>query len=1590
MFETRRPQRRLFFLLLGLLMTAAVAQAQSPPTTTINDIVYRADGTPAGGELLIFWPAFTTANGQAVAAGNTTVTLGAGGALSVALVPNVNATPANTVYRVIYQLDDNTSKTEYWIVPTTSPTTIATVRTTLGSEVSAEPPATQQYVNAALASKANDNAVVHLSGAETITGAKQFSVSPTLPAPTTSSAAATKSYVDSAVTNAGSASYVSIAGGTMTGPLQLPGDPASPSQAADKHYVDTGLATKADLVGGVVPTAELGSGTANNGVCLHGDNTWGGCGSSSNAVSIQGIPVDTTTPTDNQVITYVASLGKYEPLAGGGVTAGMQAVKYATDFNWSQTPSADLTTAGAKTVSLAGCPAGVTGSEPQYYVYIAGTGTPEAVMVTGGTCAGNGQPGTLQFTTANTHAAGYAVGSASGGLQEALIASRFTPTNPSGTPQSGKVIVSPGEFKAYARVSIRSSNITVDFSGAIVECWMNDTCLYVGDPSNANLFSDTTLIGPRGRPTIANGQFPFIEVNAQKTRIFNVSTRIALNNGTFSSYVQVDGDQAFLLDGLDTTLGGVNGNYGVQCNATICNPVVYAPGPFAANPAVGWLKNLNISMQCAGNGVDWQSGNTLHISDSVIQGFAQYGVRTGTARGGFGGAELENLYQEIGNCANPAGQIGQAGVIAQGSTVKIDSGEAPAGAMPQFANTGSTSYHYYVVAHNTTLGPSNPLYAGTALSNGSGNITVTTPDIAGANTFDLLRVTPPASGPEQAPYGTGNYAVVTGVSRSSACLNGVCTFTDAQSALQSYTVANPNYFPLLTFWPGSLVLGTNQDANSPIYAARAWVQSAPSAIVAVQGNAAPAVISTNCDALAVWTPVWLSCYSSMSPGAFYNQGAFLMSVKPNADGNTLLNLKGRMNFTTLGTAPGHIITLSDSNLQKTIATANNRPTNDANDAFIGYDQGDGNPAHIGVSMGAPVSLSNYVGNVGDGLNWLERLTSSLKEFKTNVQMDNSLTVAGTIQANSFVSTGSGGWSVVGNFAALSPAAAGKSEIGFGTNGKLQVSENGGAVVEVAKLDVNGNFAANAVTASALAASPTQCSGSFATGIQANGNANCSTADVIELAETTAPAGIANYGIFWFDQACHCPKVIDNNGQAVQLGLTNVFNSDALGTNVANVIEERNGTNPQALRVFNSYTSSSAWDFFSMDYDSTNARYRIWSNDASSGAPGIEFQIQGTVPWYISSNLNLLTGTDNLRDVGADTLGIRNLFFGSFLDGETGGALVTEMANASTTGTTLNALAKLTGAPSTAVIAATTDTGGVLGVVNTNSGTTCAAGTTGKACIVTHGPGTCKFDNAVTAGDYVQISSTTAGDCHDAGVTYPTSGQVLGRVLVTNASPGTYTAYFYGSEAQAALSSAAAAATYAPLASPALTGTPTAPTPSAGDNSTKIATTAFVTSTCLWTTFPTTGGTGNTLSSSTNKATLWKVWLPAPCSTSAVTYDIGTADTAGASYDLGLYNASGTLIVHTGSTAASTFAPSTGVKDANWGPSQVLPAGIYYIALTCSATSGCATLAGSSSNAIARETNTTVSVSSGGTLSTPIIPPADVSAGGAQIPALIVR
>jgi hypothetical protein len=116
-----------------------------------------------------------------------------------------------------------------------------------------------------------------------------------------------------------------------------------------------------------------------------------------------------------------------------------------------------------------------------------------------------------------------------------------------------------------------------------------------------------------------------------------------------------------------------------------------------------------------------------------------------------------------------------------------------------------------------------------------------------------------------------------------------------------------------------------------------------------------------------------------------------------------------------------------------------------------------------------------------------------------------------------------------------------------------------------------------------------------------------------------------------------------------------------------------------------------------------------------------------------------------------------------------------IANANPAGTAPNFLVKLLNAPSQATVPLTTDTGGVLGI--------CVAGcgNTGTATIQQSGTVSCLFDGTTLAGDYVQISSTGAGNCHDSSTGYPTSGQVIGRVLTSNAGPGTYLLDLFGPE-----------------------------------------------------------------------------------------------------------------------------------------------------------------------------------------------------------------
>lgn len=189
--------------LMPMLFLAIPKTAQAQvATTTVQGTVYRADGSAAQGVLIVNWPAFSTAANQAVAAGSTTAMIGVDGFVSLNLAPNQGAFPAGTYYTAIYHLNDGTVSKEYWVVPAAATAAISSIRAQLAPATIAVQPVSKEYVDSSISA---------------ITG-----------------------------------EFLPLAGGTLTGALQLSGDPVSTNQATTKHYTDQLAASELPLSGGTM------------------------------------------------------------------------------------------------------------------------------------------------------------------------------------------------------------------------------------------------------------------------------------------------------------------------------------------------------------------------------------------------------------------------------------------------------------------------------------------------------------------------------------------------------------------------------------------------------------------------------------------------------------------------------------------------------------------------------------------------------------------------------------------------------------------------------------------------------------------------------------------------------------------------------------------------------------------------------------------------------------------------------------------------------------------------------------------------------------------------------------------------------------------------------------------------------------------------------------------------------------------------------------------------------------------------------------------------------------------------------------------
>lgn len=115
----------------GLMALACCPLWAAPALTTIQDVLYKADGTKFDGLAVIEWKSFTASDSSNIAAGSLTLRI-VDGVVRVQLVPTASSSPA-TVYTVRYNADGKTQFTETWAVPASAASVKLSAVRVLGS-----------------------------------------------------------------------------------------------------------------------------------------------------------------------------------------------------------------------------------------------------------------------------------------------------------------------------------------------------------------------------------------------------------------------------------------------------------------------------------------------------------------------------------------------------------------------------------------------------------------------------------------------------------------------------------------------------------------------------------------------------------------------------------------------------------------------------------------------------------------------------------------------------------------------------------------------------------------------------------------------------------------------------------------------------------------------------------------------------------------------------------------------------------------------------------------------------------------------------------------------------------------------------------------------------------------------------------------------------------------------------------------------------------------------------------------------------------------------------------------------------------------
>ena len=549
--------------------------------------------------------------------------------------------------------------------------------------------------------------------------------------------------------------------------------------------------------------------------------------------------------------------------------------------------------------------------------------------------------------------------------------------------------------------------------GDVVAQLFTDSSSYWGDAVVSTVPTSTTFTSshPKDGGSIASQATPGVVAlaygavldNANSSHFIDVSMAGGYNESRkFNNFFDIWDDENTTIEHFDNGAVSLNGNANWSGSFVFSGGAANTRDPSQQFAPVITVRDSSITANTSNCITDYNS-NGLYFENSVCQATGLWQVYASNVRGNYQGAYLKNIYTESTLSQNPASGatspfpgLGIAGLIAgadRGSfSVTTGGSTGLTGAFPT-GGSGSRKYSYYIVANDTTAGThTNPMQVLNWNSTGSDSIPVSWPRVASGTdiiTYDVIRVTTPGGAGTVTPYnggctgGSGGTcgSVATALSQATACSGGlVCTYTDTGSSSTSlYVINGGTYSQNLNFWPGTLVSQGNAVLTDREIAPVVTVESSYNNRVQIAGTCSgngvvsPGGYTVCTDSLATWP----------------NQTAtFLADFATSAGPQTLT--KGRLNFsgpTGAFVSSHHIITLLDSQPGLTQATVGYRPPASASDTWIGTDIGRSQSATSGkLAFGAPVAITQYINNTGDGSSWLERLTSKQKTFAVPVRI----------------------------------------------------------------------------------------------------------------------------------------------------------------------------------------------------------------------------------------------------------------------------------------------------------------------------------------------------------------------------------------------------------------------------------------------------------------------------------------------------------------------------------------------------------------------------------------------------------------------------